>query len=379
VDPNPNTPSGTDVGVLAGDGVEMQFSNVISPGFSYAEQVPGSPPANFKLVPVKTFYDISSTATFDGIITISIPYDPTGIKPQKQDNLKLKRWNEVTNQWDDCTLWVDTYNHIIYGETLSLSIFAIMYENKPPVVTITGPPTGSLYVVGSTVEFTGSFTDEDTEDTHTAEWTFTSQGVPITIEGTVTESGGSGTITDTYHFTTPGVYLVKLTVWDNDDGEGTSELVGDLTAMVVIYDPVGGFVTGGGWIDSPEGAYEPDPSLSGKASFGFVAKYKKGASDPMGNTEFKFEVAELDFHSTYYEWLVIAGSKAQFKGTGTINDEGEYKFMLWATDGDLQQMGGADMFRIKIWEEDEFGVETVIYDNKEETELGGGQIMIHKS
>jgi hypothetical protein len=39
-----------------------------------------------------------------------------------------------------------------------------------------------------------------------------------------------------------------------------------------------GFVTGGGWIDSPAGTYTADPGLSGKATFGFVSKFKKGAT-----------------------------------------------------------------------------------------------------
>jgi hypothetical protein len=39
---------------------------------------------------------------------------------------------------------------------------------------------------------------------------------------------------------------------------------------------------------------------------------------------------------------------AMFKGTGTVNGEGVYKFTIWAGDG-------ADTFRIKIWREDETG------------------------
>jgi hypothetical protein len=38
--------------------------------------------------------------------------------------------------------------------------------------------------------------------------------------------------------------------------------------FLVVYDPDVGFVTGGGWIDSPESAYMPDPSLTGRANFG---------------------------------------------------------------------------------------------------------------
>ena len=46
-----------------------------------------------------------------------------------------------------------------------------------------------------------------------------------------------------------------------------------------------------------------------------------------------------------------------------------YKFMLWATDGE------PDTFRTKIWWED--GSETVIYDNQDEQEIGGGNIVVH--
>jgi hypothetical protein len=45
--------------------------------------------------------------------------------------------------------------------------------------------------------------------------------------------------------------------------------------------------------------------------------------------------------------------------------------MLWAGDGEL------DTFRIKIWWEDEYAVENVIYDNGFGQEIGGGSIIIH--
>jgi len=143
--------------------------------------------------------------------------------------------------------------------------------------------------------------------------------------------------------------------------------------FIAVYDPSAGFVTGGGWIDSPAGAYVPDPTLYGKANFGFVSKYKKGQSIPDGNTEFQFKAGDLNFHSSNYEWLVITGgSKAMFKGIGTINGLGAYKFMITA-----QDINVGDTFRIKIWEEDTNGDEIVIYDNGVDTVLGGGQIKIH--
>lgn len=146
-----------------------------------------------------------------------------------------------------------------------------------------------------------------------------------------------------------------------------------------MYDPNGGFVTGGGWINSPEGALFGS-SLTGKATFGFVSKYLPGATTPTGQTEFQFKAGNLNFHSSVYEWLVVAGARAQYKGTGTINGAGNYGFMLTAIDGALLGGGGVDRFRIKIT-----GVGGVVYDNQPgapdgdepTTVLGGGSIVIH--
>ena len=202
--------------------------------------------------------------------------------------------------------------------------------------------------------------------------------VPNTSPGTVTEANGSGSVADSHTYNEAGVYTVGLTVTDNDGGAGTSEY-----QYVVVYDPSAGFVTGGGWINSLAGAYGPDPSLAGKATFGFVSKYKKGSSTPSGNTEFQFHAADLNFHSGSYQWLVIASFKAMYKGTGTINGEGNYGFMLTAIDAKLAPHTDVDLFRIKIWDKD--NLDTVEYDNQigdggfsdPTTAIGGGSIVIH--
>ena len=164
---------------------------------------------------------------------------------------------------------------------------------------------------------------------------------------------------------TPGVYDLCV--------RGTDVVlnVGDpACTMLVVFDPSGGFVTGGGWIMSPEGAYAANPTLTGKATFGFVSKYKKGASIPDGNTEFQFRGGGLNFSSTNYQWLVVNQNytNAQFKGTGTINGAGAYGFMLWATDG------SPDTFRIQIT--DAGGA--IVYDNGVQQPIGGGSIVVHK-
>ena len=121
---------------------------------------------------------------------------------------------------------------------------------------------------------------------------------------------------------------------------------------------------------------------TGKATFGFNARYQRGANTPDGSTEFQFQAGGLNFKSTTYQWLVVAGSKAQYKGVGSINGKGTYNFLLTAIDGDLQN-GKADAFRIKITDP---STGSVIYDNQMGTDdtsnsatvLGGGSIVIHQ-
>ncbi|QCK13295.1 T9SS type A sorting domain-containing protein [Mangrovivirga cuniculi] len=181
-------------------------------------------------------------------------------------------------------------------------------------------------------------------------------------------------ITASHIYSTPGVYEVSLTITDACGLEATK-----MFQYVVIYDAYGGFVTGGGYIWSHPGYYTPDPLAEGKANFGFVAKYQKGATTPTGNTQFRFTAGNMNFHSAEYDWLVIAGQKAMYKGTGTINGAGSYKFMLSAIDGTTKADG--DRFRMQIWDMSD----NLIYDNqlgKDEnadasTYLGGGSITIH--
>ena len=254
----------------------------------------------------------------------------------------------------------------------------VTIDNADPVISDLTCPAMPVQL-GTKVSTTAAFTDPGVLDTHTALWPW---GNGETSEGGVSETGGSGTVAGSHTYSTPGVYTVSLTVTDKDGGEANATC----EQYVVIYDPSAGFVTGGGWIDSPAGAYTDDPTLTGKATFGFVAKYKKGANVPEGTTEFQFKVANLNFHSSVYDWLVVAGAKAQFKGTGTINGEGSYKFFITAIDGDLKGKGQPDKFRIRIFGVNGDGTEYTIYDNQQGepidadpvTSISGGSIVIHK-
>ena len=132
----------------------------------------------------------------------------------------------------------------------------------------------------------------------------------------------------------------------------------------------GGMVTGAGWIVSPPGAYVNVPDLTGRANFMFVSQYKKGANKPTGRTTFKFKAGDLDFYSDDYDFLVVnkAATNAQFKGVGTVNGEGNYGFMIWATD----YSNSPDTFRIKIWDD----ADNIIYDNDMQQPIGAGNIVV---
>jgi PKD repeat protein len=244
-----------------------------------------------------------------------------------------------------------------------------------PSVAITAPAAGAVYPVNTPVTFTGTF--DNANGPHTAQWNIDGN----LMSATVNES--TLTVSDTFTFAGPGVYSVQLTVANECGNSTTTDTIADMPAAVVIYDPSAGFVTGGGWINSPAGACAADPSLIGKAHFAFVSKYKKGATTPTGETSFQFKVAALNFTSQSYDWLVVSGARAQYKGIGTVNGTSGFGFMLTAVDGQLNGGGGTDKFRIKIWD---IASSVIVYDNQmgatdsatPSTVIGGGSITIQK-
>lgn len=243
-------------------------------------------------------------------------------------------------------------------------VSAIAAQPDPPVVSIDG-----------TVDTSVDFTDAGTADTHTALWDW---GDGRSSSGTLTEIDGSGTATGSHVYATSGVYTIKVTITDDDSG------VGEATYQyAVVYDPSGGFITGGGGIDSQAGAYPAAPSLIGKTNFGFVAKYKQNTGELKGETQYQFKAADINFHSENYEWLVFVGSKATYQGTGSVNGIDGYGFLVSAIDSQYADDGEPDRFRIKIWNLDSGDV---VYDTQPgadlaadpTTPLARGNVALHQ-
>jgi len=254
--------------------------------------------------------------------------------------------------------------------------FNIRQPNSPPVITNLSGPTSPVEL-NYAAYISANFTDANTYDTHTCTLSW---GDGVTTPGEVTEptASSAGECHAIYFYGAAGVYPVGITVADNQGASASATF-----QYIVVYDPAGGFVTGSGWINSPAGAYVPNATLTGKATFGFISKYERGATTPAGQTEFDFNITNLNFRSNVYEWLVVSGPKAQYKGTGTINGTGDYGFLLTATDGVLPGGGGVDRFRIKIWDK---VTDSLVYDNVGGSDdinstnpqvISGGSIVIH--
>jgi hypothetical protein len=353
-------------------------------------------------LPVSSSGTVDNTSAVDGA-----PLSPVGLSHIYGDNGTYTLTVTVTE----------------IGETPALTTTAqaaVTVSNGSPVISRLTLPESPV-AVGTSITVTAQFIDAGWRDSHTAlfqwDWdsaTGTSVGsslacptaigalMPCAVSDPIFDAGtntaSAGALSGANIYTSAGVYTVRVGVTDDDhatQGNGTAARVStnDIPAYVVVYDPSAGFVAGGGWIDSPPGACRfsdcvADGSTTGKAHFGFVSRYQKGATTPSGNTEFDFRAGNLKFQSTSYEWLVIAGARAKYKGEGTINGGGRYGFMLTAIDGQVSGGGGADRFRVKIWDLDAplgDGTYAVVYDNQigqrddgdAATVLGGGSITIH--
>jgi FtsP/CotA-like multicopper oxidase with cupredoxin domain len=247
--------------------------------------------------------------------------------------------------------------------------------NVAPTVTINAPLDWQVSGINTPIAFNVSITDPGANDALTCTFDWDSAD-PDTVV-----AAAAGACNTSKSFVAAGVYTVNVTGSDDDTGSGSDSVI------VVVVDPNAGFVTGGGTIDSPAGAFAANPALTGKANFGFMSKYQKDATaltPPNGTIEFQFHAGSVNFHSAGTNWLVVTNGKAMYRGTGRINGTGNYGFFIVAYDG--QGPGNPDRFRIKIWNID--AGDAVVYDNRmgvsedidtaDPQAIANGSIQIHK-
>lgn len=235
------------------------------------------------------------------------------------------------------------------GATGSASQSVVVTNVSPAVVSVSGP-AGPLQL-GASAAISVSYVDSGAGDTHTAlfSWDDGTSSTVVACE--------AGTCTATRTYAAAGVYGVSVVITDDDGASVPASF-----QSVVVYDENGGFVTGGGTIDG--------------LSFNLMARYDKGV--PSGKTAFRLNKNGFDFQSTSYEWLVVTGSRAQYRGIGTVNGAGPYAFLVTVMDT-------PDKLRLRVWDPT---TNAVVYDNMpggsddiDDTSLqpiGSGSIVIHR-
>jgi len=243
--------------------------------------------------------------------------------------------------------------------------FAVTIESTPPTISDLDA-SWLLAPIGTAVVFEASFTD-NSEDVHTADWNF-GDGANAGPASATSPASAS------HSYASPGIFSATATITDRCGNTATESLV------VVIYDPAAGFTTGGGWFVPDAESFVDGINVTdtvSKANFGFVVKYRQGASNPDGHLEFRYKAGDIDLKSAGMDWMVVqSATKVRFKGLATINGEGPYTFKVTAEDNG--EPGTNDTFQIEIW----LGVTDTENSpptpkHKAKGNLGGGNIKIH--
>ncbi|MCU1537469.1 MAG: hypothetical protein JWP82_1820 [Humibacillus sp.] len=135
-----------------------------------------------------------------------------------------------------------------------------------------------------------------------------------------------------------------------------------------LTDDAAGFVTGGGFIQSPAGALVADPTRTGKGSFGIDLAYVDGAVRPSGDFTFSLNGRGTPFSlvASDYDVLVIRGSSARLVGTATVNGVAGSHFVL-----DVVDDGKSDTLRLVVTGSDG----SAVYDSG--VQRVQGQVKIH--
>ncbi len=144
-------------GTPAGSGVELQlgpatvtFDSVTAAGETQLG-LPSSapaPPWNVRIVPAQppVYYDVTTTALFDGSVEICIAYDLSGGLSGPEGALELLHYDTAVQPpaWVNVTTSIDTVGDVICGSTFSLSPF-IVVEMDPTDVSDVLPSAYRLF------------------------------------------------------------------------------------------------------------------------------------------------------------------------------------------------------------------------------------------
>lgn len=121
---NSSTMKGENVTIFPAIEVGLIFSNVTTAGVSSANSLEGgpNPPAAYK---ISQYFDIETTAIYSDQMLIRMVYDDTALTPEEETTLQLMQWDNITSEWVNVTVYIDTQYDVIIGETSHLSIYGV--------------------------------------------------------------------------------------------------------------------------------------------------------------------------------------------------------------------------------------------------------------
>ncbi len=140
------TPVGTDVTVHPSPNATLVFEHVTSAGVSTESELPVGPQIPSGYTALKTaadnaFYNISTTATFDGQVRVMLAYDPASVDPEREASIRMLGYDLSTQTWADITESVDVDDNKVTGIASSLSLFVLVLES-PKGPSLVAPELG---------------------------------------------------------------------------------------------------------------------------------------------------------------------------------------------------------------------------------------------
>jgi DNA/RNA endonuclease G (NUC1) len=228
-------------------------------------------------------------------------------------------------------------------------------DHSPAITSFT---TSAPTAVGSPMTASLAFTDPDAGDTHTAVVTW-GDGTTSTVN-----AGTALSASPTHTYTSAGLYTVSVVLQDQFGASASA------TANTVTIYSATQYVTGSGQITG-------QTLLPLLPSFTIDVRYASGATMPSGTFEMHGSTVVKNTTATSFDYLLINGSVATFKGTGVQSDGTNIGFLVSVLSG-----GKPDKGRIKVWN---LSTGAVIYDTNAgkpdtfvpTTAIRNGSVVIH--
>jgi photosystem II stability/assembly factor-like uncharacterized protein len=111
---------------------------------------------------------------------------------------------------------------------------------------------------------------------------------------------------------------------------------------------------------NPAPAVTSGPIVMGVINFDFSAN-PAAAKNAKAENLINLILGDFEFSALSYDFKALAGPRTQFKGVGKVNHEAGYSYTLTVIDGQANNGGGVDRFRLKI-RNDKTG--EIVFDNQ---------------